>query len=148
MKIVKQRQQGDCVVAAIATATDKSYSAIKKICGTTKGGLERHEIEWLLSEVADFKTRHTKLTADQWAERNPTKRAVLIIWDVSIMWTGSSHAVAAADGKIFCPTTGESCDEKVVRVYEISANLGLRNSQDRFTRSRTRGIITPCGSST
>jgi hypothetical protein len=50
---MQQRQQNDCVVAALARAVGQSYTAVKKVCGSTRGGLELHEIDWLLSRFGE-----------------------------------------------------------------------------------------------
>lgn len=107
----RQRGKNDCVVAAIATTTGKSYASVKAVCGPIRGGLECHEWEWLLGEFGDWKRSRPRQsrTAQQWAEKHSGIRAVLIVDTMSVM-TGNVHAIAIVDGRVLDPSGKESTD--------------------------------------
>jgi hypothetical protein len=96
---VKQRTGSDCCVAAVANAAGKSYAAVKRTCGPIRGGLQYHELVWLLGEFGEWKeTRPRKHpTLDDWAARNTKGRFVVILRSGFL---DDFHAVAVVDGAI------------------------------------------------
>src|SRR5687768_5819324 len=117
----KQRQKSDCVIATIANLTGHSYRQVKTTCGTTRGGLERHEIEWLLGEFCEWKRYRLrkKQTANEWAASHPTARALLIVEGGDFLGD-IVHAVAAVEGKVFDPSDGGDSNRRVLAVYLVT----------------------------
>jgi hypothetical protein len=105
--MVRQRQADDCVVAAVAGAAGASYAAVKRVCGTTRGGLERHEVEWLLGQFGKWKRSRPRkdVTAKRWAAAHPTARAVLLVGS-RLNGSDKVHALSAVDGVAFDPSDG------------------------------------------
>jgi len=103
--MVKQRGKNDCGIAAIANATGQSYKSIKKRFGKMdRGGMQLHEIDWLLNEFGTWKERRgprftTSVT--QWAKRRKTGKYVVLL--NTLGWMNLSpelHAVAVVDGQV------------------------------------------------
>ena len=96
-RVIRQRQRSDCVVAAIANALGLSYSTVKEVCGSTRGGLALHEIEWLAGEFGQWRSISPRLGKPlrDWARKHPTGRYV-----VSLGTFLAAHAVAVVDGEI------------------------------------------------
>ena len=98
--MIKQRNGSDCVIAAVANAAGVSYAAVKRVCGSTRGGLEEHEVDWLLSRFSGWRKtfpRKTVVVAD-WLRRHRMGRYVLVL-DVSC-FSQSAHAIACVDGEV------------------------------------------------
>lgn len=97
--MIRQRQKSDCAVAAIAMATGNSYRAVKKVCGSTRGGLEIAEIEVVLWEFGKWRRyRPRKLvTIREFVKRFP--RAVVIISRCFF----EGHCIAVVDGVVYDP---------------------------------------------
>jgi hypothetical protein len=114
-----QRQQNDCVVASVARATGKTYTEVKRTCGTTKGGLEIHEVEWLLRQYGQWKRFiiRNECTAKQWSAKHPNVKAVLWITPRTL-GTDTGHMVSSVKGSVFDPASGDDDNPlPVIRVY-------------------------------
>lgn len=118
----KQRNKSDCVIAAVATATGRSYAEIRRTCaGSIKGGLETHEVSWLLSHFGNWRPIRLRkpIKAKEWAAKNPDARAVLIV-DTAI-WDDATHAVAVVSGKVTDPADGsEDHPGNVLMAYKFT----------------------------
>jgi hypothetical protein len=124
--MVRQRQASDCVVAALARVVGKSYAAVRRVCGTTRGGLETHEVEWLLGEFGTWRTYRPRreMTAQEWATRNPHARAVLVVESMELA-SGKVHAVSAVDGVVFDPADGSTSHPgQLLRAYTLVEGRG------------------------
>lgn len=99
--MVRQRGKNDCVIAAVANAVGTSYAAVKRICGSCRGGLENHEIRWLLSEFGAWKeTRCRKMiTLESFLKRNPAGKYVVSQNQMGWLF-GCDHAIAIVDGVV------------------------------------------------
>jgi hypothetical protein len=97
----KQRQQSDCVVAAISNAVQIPYKMVKDKCGTTKGGLDYGETLWLLCEFGNW--RETKVRSHMvlkdWLKRKRNQVGQFVL----LLNSGFSelHAIAVVDGKVY-----------------------------------------------
>lgn len=95
--MVKQRQKSDCCIAAVANAVGASYAAVKKVYGSTRGGLDYHDTLWLLSEFGEWhETRVRKpKPVVKWLPRHQLGRYVLILRSGFL---DEFHAIAVVDG--------------------------------------------------
>jgi hypothetical protein len=109
---MKQRTKSDCVIAALAIATGRSYREVKSTFGRLRGGLEYHEIRWILSEFGTWReTRPRKLLGlESWLRRHRSGRYVVILKSGVI---DDYHAIAAVDGRLI----GEYADDWPVGLY-------------------------------
>jgi hypothetical protein len=111
------------VVAAVARLSGKTYAEVKRVCGSTRGGLEFHEAEWLMSEVG-LEWKRIRLPggrqpAGDWISRHSTGSYLLIV-DVGYGIYCVGHAVSCVDGVVVNPIDGtERVPWDVVRGYQI-----------------------------
>lgn len=96
---MKQRTKSDCVIAALANARGVPYTKVKKVFGSLRGGMDLHEVRWILSEFGTWRgTRPKKLLdLDRWLRRHRTGRYVVILKSGVI---DDYHAIAAVDGTL------------------------------------------------
>ena len=111
MKFVFQKQKNDCVIAAIATITQKSYSEVRKTCGPPGRGLEFHEILWLINHWGTWrmKTPRSNCGLEKWAVKHPC--SLVIVGDAL---HNLGHAIAIVQGTIFDPSGDELVLESLV----------------------------------
>lgn len=87
---------------------------MKLTCGGIRGGLEKHELVWLLNEFGKWK--HTvprkKPSVAEWLKRHQHGKYVLI-QDAPMRFFGIVHAFAAVDGQLL----GDYSEEHVVLSY-------------------------------
>lgn len=109
----KQRGVNDCVIAAVANATGNSYATVKKRFGhIDRGGVLRHEMEWLLGCYGHWRIRHTKRKLSDWVKAVPLGRHV--VWLNSSLLGEKGHVVAVVNGQV----VGDySPDWPIIRVY-------------------------------
>jgi len=121
MKLVYQRQRGDCLIAAIATVAGVSWSNVKLYVADTRYGLDRTQTKRLLrafqiSHV--YSMPHSQPDAAEWASRHPRETAILIVRFVR--QAKYDHAVIAHRGKIFDPNRkakNHKC--KVIEIFRL-----------------------------
>lgn len=99
--MVKQRNNSDCGIAAVANATGKSYAEVKKRFGNVRGGMKSHELEWILFEFGNWKVVRTNAnrTLDQWLKRK-SKGTYVVSIHSKCLFDEFGHAVAVKDGKV------------------------------------------------
>jgi hypothetical protein len=97
-KEVRQRNKSDCCIAAVANAIGISYAEVKRVCGSSRGGLADHELKWLIGEFSDWRETVPRrvLSIDEWLRRHRSGRYVLVLY----VYYGESHAIACVDGQL------------------------------------------------
>lgn len=124
MKLIYQRQQADCVVAAVATVAGLPYRRVKSLAGNTRHGLDSIWTRWLLAvcdcpHVLSF--RKDGISASEWAARHPRDVALLIVGRPRADADGEreGHAVVAYAGKVHDPASVPWIDGVVEEVYRV-----------------------------
>lgn len=107
VRALKQRTKSDCGIVAVAHVTGWSYAKVKQMFGILRGGMEIHEIDWLLSNYGDYRPTKARRTVrlEDWLKRHKTGSYVVVaatIWD--------SHAIAVIDGAVY----GECNPKRIV----------------------------------
>ena len=120
MKLVYQRQNGDCVVAAVATLAGRSWREVRVVAGSTRYGLDRTETRQLLDEFGcshSYSSPRNRPTPGEWVARNLKSRAILIIRYADS--TQADHAMVAYDGILHDPARNPDADCYVTEVYRL-----------------------------
>lgn len=109
-------RKNDCAIRAVSAACGFSYNIVSKTLGPLpKGGLESHELHWLISQFkSDAKRSVSKLDLGPWLQRN--RNGVYVVSVGSGL--GLAHAVAVSNGIVL----GEDCPAgwPVLEYWKIS----------------------------
>lgn len=110
-KHILQRNKSDCAIAAVAQVTGKTYGRIKKICGPNRGGLDSHEILWLLSHFGSWRQTipRKNYTLREWKKKHPT-----CVVSIGYMFDVAGHALSIVDGVVYCPSGNPADEDRLV----------------------------------
>ena len=100
-KLVKQRQKNDCVIAAVATITGRSYAEVRRVCGGPGLGMENHEILWLLRQFGEWRQLSPRRcwTLSEWVEKYPD--CIVCVGEIF----AGEHALAVVSGIVYDPAS-------------------------------------------
>lgn len=111
---MKQKNNSDCGIVAIATLSGRPYKEVKSRYGKLdRGGMQRHELEWLLSIYLSYRLlRAGKVSVDKFCANHPLGK-FLVVCERS----GIQHAIAVINGK--APSDMDWKEWTVVRCYAV-----------------------------
>lgn len=113
---MKQRSGSDCGITCVAQLAGKSYREVKSQFGCVRGGMEKHELEWILSEFCQWERKRVRagITVAEFATKHLDGRYAVACYQFL-----DCHVVAVIDGRIH----GWDCGNWMVgRVYKIVGN--------------------------
>ncbi len=104
-KIVLQKFNYDCSIAAVATITSQSYYCVAKICDKCDDGLFPEEVNWLINHFGRWKLVYCKksFTLLEWSKKRPFCLAIY-----------PNHVVSIIDGEIYDPSGQSPKLDKIV----------------------------------
>ena len=122
MKPIYQRQRGDCVVACVASLSDKPWKTVKAAVGNTRHGCDRTQTRHLLDTFCGehvYSTPHSPYTQFEWAETHRSDLALLIIRASPASTDKFDHAVVSHYGSIHDPLREPFGPSQVIEVYRL-----------------------------